>query len=143
MEGRRLDDEVPSEVQMAHVDRADRYVSCLFLTEMITDMVFLTAHEAAVHAARLRVELSQSKREQQEYLKNVELARVLGKRAERKRKAGEDAGQDVPPPLESAKKQRKDGRDGDGEKRVKRIKEVSETDGNNDRKLKGVLSSIF
>jgi len=44
-----------------------------------------TAHEAAVHTARLRVELSQSKKEQRDYLKNVELARVLKKRAERKK----------------------------------------------------------
>ena len=49
------------------------------------------AHEAAVHAARLRVELSQSKSEQRDYLKNVELARVLDKRAKRKKETtGED-----------------------------------------------------
>lgn len=43
-----------------------------------------------MHTAQLRVELSQSLREQREYLKNVELARVLDKRAERKRKVGSD-----------------------------------------------------
>ncbi|OBZ77035.1 Pre-rRNA-processing protein ESF2 [Grifola frondosa] len=53
-------------------------------------MVVDIAHEAAMHAAQLRVELSQSHREQREYLKNVELARILDKRAERKRKAGEE-----------------------------------------------------
>jgi ESF2/ABP1 family protein len=42
------------------------------------------AHEAAVHSARLRVELSQSKSEQRDYLKNVELARVLDKRRKQK-----------------------------------------------------------
>ncbi|KAH8105482.1 hypothetical protein BXZ70DRAFT_886933 [Cristinia sonorae] len=57
-----------------------------FKWNMLTEQI---AHEAAVHAAKLRVELSQSRREQQEYLKNVELARVLDKRAERKRKAGD------------------------------------------------------
>lgn len=36
------------------------------------------------------MELSQSRKEQREYLKNVELARVLNKRAENKRKAGQD-----------------------------------------------------
>jgi ESF2/ABP1 family protein len=36
------------------------------------------------------VELSQSRSEQQEYLKNVELARVLDKRAEKKREKGEE-----------------------------------------------------
>jgi ESF2/ABP1 family protein len=45
-------------------------------------------HESALHAAKLRVELSQSRTEQKDYLKNVELARILEKRAERKRQAG-------------------------------------------------------
>lgn len=53
----------------------------------MTDL--LAAHEAAVHRAKLRVELSQSKAEQQQYLKNVELAHVLDKRAARKREKGE------------------------------------------------------
>ncbi|KAI0722205.1 hypothetical protein C8T65DRAFT_564907 [Cerioporus squamosus] len=55
-----------------------------FKWNMLTEQI---AHEAAVHAAQLRVELSQSRKEQRDYLKNVELARVLGKRAERKRKS--------------------------------------------------------
>lgn len=38
----------------------------------------------------MRVELSQSKTEQQEYLKNVELARVLDKRAAKKKENGEE-----------------------------------------------------
>lgn len=41
-----------------------------------------------MHAARLRLELSQSRSEQREYLKNVELARVLDKREERSHAAG-------------------------------------------------------
>ena len=49
-----------------------------------------SAHEAAVHEAQLLVELSQYRKEQQEYLKNVELARVLDKRAEKKRLKGEE-----------------------------------------------------
>ena len=36
------------------------------------------------------MELSQSRSEQQEYLKNVELARVLEKRVEKKRQIGEE-----------------------------------------------------
>ena len=51
---------------------------------------YFAAHEAAVHAAKLRVELSQSKTEQQDYLKNVELARVLDKRVAKKREKGEE-----------------------------------------------------
>lgn len=42
-----------------------------------------------MHAAKLRVELSQSKSEQQQYLKNVELARVLDKREAKKKEKGE------------------------------------------------------
>ena len=53
------------------------------------------ANEAAVHTARLRVELSQSRAEQRDYLRQVELARVLDKRSERKRKAGDDG--ELPP----------------------------------------------
>lgn len=43
-----------------------------------------------MHDAQLRVELSQSRKEQREYLKNVELSRVLDKRAEKKRLKGEE-----------------------------------------------------
>ncbi|KAI0771990.1 hypothetical protein BD413DRAFT_547488 [Trametes elegans] len=57
-----------------------------FKWNMLTEQI---AHEAAVHQAQLRAELSQSRKEQREYLKNVELARVLDKRAERKRKNGD------------------------------------------------------
>ncbi len=53
-------------------------------------LIFALAHEAALHTAKLRVELSQSRAEQQDYLKNVELARVLNKRAEKKREKGEE-----------------------------------------------------
>ncbi|KAI9066389.1 hypothetical protein FKP32DRAFT_1589664 [Trametes sanguinea] len=58
-----------------------------FKWHMLTEQI---AHEAAVRQAQLRVELSQSRKEQREYLKNVELARVLDKRAQRKRKADDD-----------------------------------------------------
>jgi ESF2/ABP1 family protein len=54
------------------------------------DMCLFLAHEAAIHRAKLRVELSQSKAEQQQYLKNVELARVLDKRAAKKKEKGEE-----------------------------------------------------
>lgn len=50
----------------------------------------ITAHEAAIHRAKLRVELSQSKAEQQQYLKNVELAKVLDKRVAKKKERGEE-----------------------------------------------------
>jgi len=52
-----------------------------FKWNMLTEQI---AHESATRSARLRVELSQSRSEQKEYLKNVELARVLAKREERR-----------------------------------------------------------
>ncbi|GJJ07680.1 hypothetical protein Clacol_001885 [Clathrus columnatus] len=74
---------------------------------MLTEQI---AHEAAIHKARLRIELSQSRTEQHEYLKNVELARVLDKRAERKRKAPDDSEekeQPTPPTKRPAVESRK------------------------------------
>ena len=48
-----------------------------------------------MRTARLRVELEQSRKEQRDYLRQVELARVLDKRIERKRKAAEAKGEVV------------------------------------------------
>ncbi|KAH6896477.1 hypothetical protein BKA70DRAFT_1159960 [Coprinopsis sp. MPI-PUGE-AT-0042] len=58
-----------------------------FKWNMLTEQV---AHEAAMHTAKLRVELSQSRAEQQEYLRNVETAKTLEKRAKKKRDKGEE-----------------------------------------------------
>ncbi|TEB29483.1 hypothetical protein FA13DRAFT_1632099 [Coprinellus micaceus] len=58
-----------------------------FKWNMLTEQV---AHEAAMQSAKMRVELSQSRQEQSEYLRNVELAKQLDKRAEKKREKGED-----------------------------------------------------
>ncbi|KAF5357694.1 hypothetical protein D9758_007484 [Tetrapyrgos nigripes] len=87
-----------------------------------------TAHEAAIHTAKLRVELSQSRQEQRDYLKNVELARVLEKRAERKREKGEEM---ELKPLPQPKKRRRE--DNEEEKKKKPRNE----------ELDSVLSSIF
>lgn len=107
-------------------------------------MAFSLAHEAAVHTARLRVEISQSRSEQQEYLKNVELARVLDKRAERKRQAGKDPVLKRP---ESKKRSaEEDVGQGDKERRSKSRRKETEprTEGNHpDKQLQGVLGSIF
>jgi ESF2/ABP1 family protein len=48
------------------------------------------AHEAAIHTAKMRHEITQSRAEQKEYLKNVELSRVLEKRIARKKEKGEE-----------------------------------------------------
>lgn len=70
---------------MEYADRTNRYVLIPHCKANLTPYLVSSAHETATHAARLRVELSQSRSEQKDYLKNVELARVLAKRAERKR----------------------------------------------------------
>ena len=87
------------------------------------------AHEAAVHTARLRVELSQSKSEQREYLKNVELARVLDKRRKQK---GE-----LPEPPKKKERKRLAGENDDTQR--KKRKEGKE----DERQLDEVLNSIF
>jgi len=61
-----------------------------FKWSMLTEHI---AHEAAVHREKLRVELSQSRHEQNDYLRQVELKRVLDKRSERKRKREEETGE--------------------------------------------------
>ncbi|KZV75098.1 hypothetical protein PENSPDRAFT_647376 [Peniophora sp. CONT] len=111
-----------------------------FKWHMLTEQV---AHEAAVRDAKLRLELGQSRVEQRDYLANVELARVLDKRAERARAAGKD-----PATVRKTKTQPEAKRervtDGDdtfaGE--AKRRKKVHE-DGEGKEKLESVLSSIF
>ena len=56
-------------------------------------MCLFIANEAAQKVARLRVELEQSRREQKDYLRQVELARILDKRVKRKREALEKKGE--------------------------------------------------
>ncbi|PCH41318.1 hypothetical protein WOLCODRAFT_131842 [Wolfiporia cocos MD-104 SS10] len=119
-----------------------------FKWNMLTEQI---AHEAAVHAAKLRAELSQSRREQHEYLKNVELARVLNKRAERKRKAGTEASADA----EGKPSRRADdlGKANDPDKTNKeraredkprkKQKHIPGPDSNTEKQLDNVLHSIF
>lgn len=87
-----------------------------------------TAHESAIHTARLRVELSQSKAEQRDYLKNVELARVLDKR--RKQKG------DLPEPPKKEQKRRAEGEDDTTRKKARKEE-------GNGGQLDSVLSSVF
>ncbi|EPQ59704.1 hypothetical protein GLOTRDRAFT_71359 [Gloeophyllum trabeum ATCC 11539] len=106
-----------------------------FKWNMLTEQI---AHEAAIHTARLRVELSQSRSEQHEYLKNVELARVLDKRAERKRQAGKDA-DNAPKP----DPKRKSDESKDEERKSKKRKVVPTDSQANEKQLESVLDSIF
>ncbi|KAI0047291.1 hypothetical protein FA95DRAFT_1492724 [Auriscalpium vulgare] len=105
-----------------------------FKWNMLTEQV---AHEAAEHAARLRVELSQSRSEQHEYLKNVELARVLDKRAERKRAAGKGH------EFRDAAPKRRALEDGEGEAAQSRSKRKKADPADSGDMLESVLSSVF
>lgn len=89
------------------------------------------------------MELSQSRKEQQEYLKNVELARVLDKRAERKRKVDGDEEQpqlNERPPRRSFTETDESKRP---EKKRKKEREKPEQPTGDPRQLDSVLSSIF
>ncbi|KAH7916111.1 hypothetical protein BJ138DRAFT_1132138 [Hygrophoropsis aurantiaca] len=102
-----------------------------FKWNMLTEQI---AHEAAIHAAKLRVELAQSRTEQRDYLKNVELARVLDKRAERRKQKGEEPAE-IPKDYVNFKR-----KDSDGAEPVKkRVKRDSVDAG----QLDSVLGSIF
>jgi ESF2/ABP1 family protein len=78
-----------------------------------------------MHTAKLRVELSQSRAEQQEYLRNVETAKTLEKRVKKKREKGEEF------ELKPVNKRRMDD-DGIEKPRKKKTKE-----------LESVLSHVF
>ena len=96
-------------------------------------LTMFVANEAAVHQAKLRAELSQSRKEQREYLKNVELARVLEKRKERKLAAGKE-----PPQL---KRRQNDTPPEDRLKKKRKSK--PQTEEGDSAQLSSVLSSIF
>ncbi|KAJ4470065.1 hypothetical protein C8R41DRAFT_777633 [Lentinula lateritia] len=98
-----------------------------FKWNMLTEQV---AHEAAIHTAKLRVELSQSRSEQRDYMRNVELARVLEKRSQRKKEQGEEM---VLKPLSRTNK-RSSEVEGDVARKRRR---------DNDDGLDTVLGSIF
>jgi len=93
----------------------------------------LVAHEAAVHQAKLRAELSQSRKEQRDYLKNVELARVLEKRTEKKLAEGKE-----PPQL---KRRQNDASSEGRPKKSRNSKEKAEK--GDSAQLSSVLDSIF
>ncbi|KAH7888101.1 hypothetical protein F5I97DRAFT_1865680 [Phlebopus sp. FC_14] len=101
-----------------------------FKWNMLTEQI---AHEAAVHTAKLRVELSQSRSEQREYLKNVELARILDKRNEKRKERGQAP---IEPPKREPKRRVDDNPD-IPEKQVKRAKVVEAA------QLDNVLDNIF
>ncbi|KAJ9122502.1 hypothetical protein QFC22_001931 [Naganishia vaughanmartiniae] len=76
-----------------------------FKWEMLGEQV---AYERQAHSARLRQELSKSRAEQSEYLRNVELARVLEKRKAKKQTQTGDSGNNASQKATSSSSQSSD-----------------------------------
>ncbi|KAG8993934.1 RNA-binding ATPase activator esf2 [Tulasnella sp. JGI-2019a] len=96
------------------------------------------AHEAAEHTARLRAELSQSRHEQSDYIRQVELAKSIEKRAASKRKrAPKDADGGGEEPVSTWSNVY------EGPQKRPRVEKASEESMVNDRKLKEVLGKVF
>lgn len=90
VERRYLDDEISFRFQMGDAGRASRSVNIIHSNQTASNR--FVAYERQAHQSRLRAEIARSKTEQGEYLRNVELARVLEKR--RVKKAATGAGDD-------------------------------------------------
>ena len=99
------------------------------------------AHEAAIHREKLRQEISHSRREQNDYLRKVELARVLDKRIEKKRKRAEEQGLD-PDEAELGISNGPSASDGSSSKRQKKEKAAaaSRPEGRN---IESILDDVF
>ncbi|KAF9224364.1 hypothetical protein BS17DRAFT_795387 [Gyrodon lividus] len=105
-----------------------------FKWNMLTEQI---AHEAAVHTAKLRVELAQSRSEQRDYMRNVELARILDKRNEKRK----EQGQGPLEPFQRVIKRLADDEDGETSRKPgKRPKAVEIA---RSAQLNNVLGSIF
>lgn len=109
------------------------------------------AYERQAHQARLRNEITQSRAEQGEYLRNVELARVLDKRKARKEAAdstgGEGAGSGAAP---SKPRKQEEGSGKEKEKEKEKVapryrqREVADRGQGMEKKgMDSVLGSVF
>ncbi|KAI6031239.1 hypothetical protein BKA83DRAFT_4197557 [Pisolithus microcarpus] len=103
-----------------------------FKWNMLTEQI---AHEAAARAAKLRVEITQSRSEQNEYLRNVELARIVNKRNEKRKEKGLE-------PLQPKEKREKRP-PVDDDTREKKNKRPRVDDDARNAQLQDVLGSIF
>ena len=112
-------------------------------TVQLNVLILLTAHEAAVHAAQLRVELSQSRKEQREYLKNVELARVLDKRAKRKAAGNGEPNGEETRPRKVSKTEHEDAPPKALPREKRKKPKPAEPKPDADAQLNSVLGSIF
>lgn len=106
----------------------------------MTVQKLMVAYERQAHQARLRNEITQSRAEQGEYLRNVELARVLDKR-----KARKDAEGTADSVTGTGKKEEKSG-EKEKEKQPSRYRQREVADRSKGMEKKGmdsVLGSVF
>ncbi|KAI6136142.1 hypothetical protein F5141DRAFT_1185206 [Pisolithus sp. B1] len=103
-----------------------------FKWNMLTEQI---AHEAAARTAKLRVEITQSRSEQNEYLRNVELARIVNKRNEKRKEKG------LEPLQPKEKREKRPPVDDDTRERQKKRPRVDDDARN--AQLQDVLGSIF
>ncbi|KAI9638492.1 uncharacterized protein MKK02DRAFT_22724 [Dioszegia hungarica] len=113
-----------------------RYLSG-FKWEMLGEQI---AYERQSHQARLRNEISRSKTEQGEYLRNVELARVLEKRKQKRIAAGGDGSV----PEKAGKEPKASSGDQDGKKQGYRQRQAeSGARGMDGAGMESVLGNVF
>jgi ESF2/ABP1 family protein len=120
--------------------------------------VLTIAYERQAHQSRLRNEITRSKAEQSEYLRNVELARVLDKRRAKKAAAdntgntpgareganGEAPGKSVGDGGKTGDKRKADeGLGGEKAKRNYRQRQAVDKDGMREKGMESVLGSVF
>ena len=93
------------------------------------------AYERQAHQARLRNEITRSKAEQGEYLRNVELARVLDKRQAKKAQQSEESGSTDKPSSAPS---------GDNKhKRTYKQRQAVDKEAMREKGMEGVLGSVF
>ncbi|KAG8854869.1 RNA-binding ATPase activator esf2 [Tulasnella sp. 330] len=102
-----------------------------FKWSMLTEHL---AHEAAEHTARLRVELSQSRHEQSDYIRQVELAKSIEKRAASKQKKERKDGPGIEPTSTWSNVY-------EGPQNRPRVEKAGEESVVNDRKLKEIKNA--
>lgn len=110
------------------------------------------AYERQAHQARLRNEITQSRAVQGEYLRNVELARVLDKRRAKKADQGQDTdlgsfkgkgGDEGTGGGKAGKDGDGEGKDKEGKGRYRQREAVDRASGLEKKGMDSVLSSVF
>jgi ESF2/ABP1 family protein len=114
------------------------------VTSRVASLTPQLAYERQSHQSRLRAEITRAKTEQGEYLRNVELARVLNKRKAKKEAAGQgvDAAE-----VGKSRKVEDGGKEGKGEDtkrmRYRQRQVVDRGQGLEAKGMESVLGNVF